>query len=792
MKLFVLNSKPADPNGYIFQALVRALRRQSGLQVQVIRSDELGQISHDPNSQSLLVYGGEELHQIHRDQIVRPFGRRAIWFTEDPYEARRNRESAELFHIVFSNDTGSLNIYEMAHHLPLASDPDLIPKRPHREPEKLLFFSGTAWPNRKRLLNTLIHQWSNAEALDLHLVANKFVEQQLDLTGINKALRFEEPISISDFGMRAANSLCTLVVGRDFSGSGQHSYARSPGPRLFEAGITGSCQLVHASEIPDMPAGLNDGQHYLRFSTTEELVDLLRQAKIDPKPFRAIGGAMASEIRAQHTYDQRAAVIVESLMNCEPEEAEEAYSPETSTKLRALFISHEQTKPGFQHGGAGLCLDQIVAAAPNDVDVRILCRTGDDGHSFTLLDRFGRQRGGFRCQHKVTEYSLHHPEFNNQIKKLLKEWKPQLVHVNHLLGFTPAILPLARNAGACTSITLHDYYTICDSWNLLDNQHSFCEINNFFDERCQSCCTNRRPQFRSVDPIRRRITMSEALIHAQAVIVPSSAAEKQVRKVLPHLPSTHVIEPSVHESISHLKPGEGNELIVLIPGNMAINKGYLELRDIIVQSNDLGLPIQFRVLGRVEAWIQQELTTFANVKLLGRYNNQSFNTKATGADLALFLSPWPETYCITFDEWKHSGRACMYYAVGALAEAHRQQGLHQASRGFGLSDHDGLMHALIQATTPAGLEHLREPNTAIQASTASTNFGVQHWKLFEEMLTFPKKLSPNRWTEYAYQQWANEHETPAILTTRQRLKQLIYRMPKGHKLAALWRKIRGR
>ena len=69
----------------------------------------------------------------------------------------------------------------MARHLPLASDPDLIPTRPHREPEKLLFFSGTAWPNRKRLLNTLIHQWSNAEALDLHLVANKFVEQQLDL-----------------------------------------------------------------------------------------------------------------------------------------------------------------------------------------------------------------------------------------------------------------------------------------------------------------------------------------------------------------------------------------------------------------------------------------------------------------------------------------------------------------------------------------------------------------------------------------------------------------------------------
>ena len=179
--------------------------------------------------------------------------------------------------------------------------------------------------------------------------------------------------------MRAANSLCTLVVGRDFSGSGQHTYARSPGPRLFEAGIiTGSCQLVHASEIPDMPSGLIEGQHYLRFSSTEELIHLLRQAQINSEPFRAIGSAMASEIQAHHTYDQRAAVLVESLFHCTPEEA---VSIEPSSKLRVLFISHEQTRPGFQYGGAGLCLDQIVSAAPADVDVRILCRSGDDGHS---------------------------------------------------------------------------------------------------------------------------------------------------------------------------------------------------------------------------------------------------------------------------------------------------------------------------------------------------------------------------------------------------------------------------
>ena len=121
--------------------------------------------------------------------------------------------------------------------------------------------------------------------------------------------------------------------------------------------------------------------------------------------------------------------------------------------------------------------------------------------------------GEFRYEQEVNEFSLHHPELESQVDRLLKEW-PQLVHINHLIGFTPALIPIARRMGALTTITLHDYYTICDSWNLLDNQQKFCGINKFFDDRCQFCCSSRRSEFRSVDPTRRRITMSEALAHA--------------------------------------------------------------------------------------------------------------------------------------------------------------------------------------------------------------------------------------------------------------------------------------
>ena len=789
LKLFVLNSKPSDPNGYIFQALIRSLRRRVDLQLHVVSCDDLRQVQIDPNNQALLVYGGEELHVIPNEYIQRPFGRRAIWFTEDPYEVQRNQHSSALFHIVFTNDSGSLNHYHKGLHLPLAGDSGLIPKRRQNKVEKLLFFSGTAWPNRKRLLNSLITEWPKLDELDLHLVANQFVEQQFALKGLAKPLRFEDPISISDFCLRASNSLCTLVVGRDFSGSGQHKYSRSPGPRLFEAGITGSCQLVHASEIPDMPTGLEDGSHYLRFSSTSQLVDLLRQARTNPEPFQSIGREMAAVIMGQHTYDQRADLIVNHLMSCKLED-EPPQQP--SLKIRVLFISHEQTKTGFHYGGAGICLDKIVEASPVDVDVRILCCSGDVGHSFTLFDGSGEPVGGFRCQQNVSEFSLHHSEFEKHFENLLDQWKPHLVHANHLLGFVPAILPLSRKAGARTSITLHDYYTICDSWNLLDSNNKFCDIDNFFDERCQSCCSIRRPQFRSVDPIRRRIVMSEALAYAQAVIVPSESAQQQLRKVFPHLPETHIIEPAIQNSVTGLMPADGSDLVVLVPGNLAINKGYLELRSIIELCNDLSLPIQFRILGRIEDWIEKELTSFSNVIILGRYDIRSFITKAQGSDLALFLSPWPETYCITFDEWKTGGRPCFYHSIGALAEAHRKQGLHQASQGFALDDHDGLMSALIQSSTPEGLKRLREPCSTVQSHSPNINFGLRHWSVFHDLLNHQTGSFPNSWAHYQYQQWTDDFSMPLSLTTRQKLKLIIYRLPFGHKLASLWRQMRAR
>ena len=46
---------------------------------------------------------------------------------------------------------------------------------------------------------------------------------------------------------------------------------------------------------------------------------------------------------------------------------------------------------------------------------------------------------------------------------------------------------------------------------------------------------------------------------------------------------------------------------MLLPGNLAPNKGYEEFRRLLDEVELLELPIRFRVLGRADAWIRRQL-----------------------------------------------------------------------------------------------------------------------------------------------------------------------------------------
>lgn len=751
--LYILNSKCPDPNIYIFSALVRALRLEVSMgrggaisSVCELGLDTLMAEPRTPSPAALLVYGGEELNtSLKSEQLRERFAFTAIWFTEDPYERNLNKVAAKDFDLVYTNDTGSCQFYldmqginrsgRPAVHLPLAADPAFLPFSQLPNPDRLCFFSGTGWPNRKQMLGKVASLLGPTASLDFHLVANAFVEAaEIGSQRLPSGLAFSNPISISEFCMRASRSLCTIVMGRSFSGSGYSLFARSPGPRLFEAGITGTCQLVHGKEIPDIPEGIEIGTHVLHFSNEEELLSLLRQAELQPAPFRKIGLAMREEVLKSHTYVARASQLLKDISKELQSRKLQPVALRSAKRKRYLFLTHELTGPDSHHGGAGICLERILKAVAPAADVQVLSPVGDN-RQYILTDAKGMMIKRFRLTQTVDHDTLRHQELEELLVKLFQDFRPHLVHVNHLLGFSPSLVPLIRKCGAIAVATLHDYYTICDSWNLLDAKHEFCGINSFHYQACTACTKNRWPQAPNPDQLRRRVAFAEAIHNCNHLIAPSFTATRRLQAVFGRIQSLHVIEP-VSTGIVRRDIHDGKEsrvLTVLFTGNLAINKGYDDLKKLVDQVESLGLPIKFRILGRADRWITNILSTATSVELHGRYRQEELHSLALGADLALFLSPWPETYCMTFDEIAALGLPIFFYEMGAMAEPHRRESLHPMSKSFAPRDVGSVLACLIEHLTPAKLAQLRQTfSTRKTTQSPPIQFGERHRQLFEE------------------------------------------------------------
>ena len=90
--------------------------------------------------------------------------------------------------------------------------------------------------------------------------------------------------------------------------------------------------------------------------------------------------------------------------------------------------------------------------------------------------------------------------------------------------------------------------------------------------------------------------------------------------------------------------------------------------------------------------------------------------------------------------------------------------------GFEVNDRDGIMQALIKSTTPAGLLSLRKPNTEIQDASFLSDFGDQHWSLFDQVLNKPLELSHIHTKQHSEQLWVDQHSPISDTRLRQKIK----------------------
>ena len=102
--------------------------------------------------------------------------------------------------------------------------------------------------------------------------------------------------------------------------------------------------------------------------------------------------------------------------------------------------------------------------------------------------------------------TYHDARSEEVFQHIVDEFKPQLVHFNHLIGLTHRLPLLSSAAGIASVFTLHDFWPFCARINLVDWQGRQCG-GPFNGGDCYTCMSGRQPgwQLRFLSQVKKHL-----------------------------------------------------------------------------------------------------------------------------------------------------------------------------------------------------------------------------------------------------------------------------------------------
>ncbi|ADU13928.1 glycosyltransferase [Asticcacaulis excentricus] len=251
---------------------------------------------------------------------------------------------------------------------------------------------------------------------------------------------------------------------------------------------------------------------------------------------------------------------------------------------------------------------------------------------------------------------------------------PIFVHVHHVLDMSASVPEFLIGAGIPYFVTLHDYFYICPRVTLLNDGGQFCEIPPVTG--CNRCIA-RGGIHSAIDSSYQKISADvdawrkywvNFLSGARAVIIPNESAKiyyAQLFEDLPYRTLSHLgpKAPSVKSEPAALR---SDEIVVAVIGAIGPHKGSEKLVELLRWSQDRSLAVSYKLIGYSDR--NELLERFDNFENIGPYKGVELGDKirASGATVALFLSPWPETYSYTLSEAFLHGLTPVAVDLGAL------------------------------------------------------------------------------------------------------------------------------
>ena len=340
--------------------------------------------------------------------------------------------------------------------------------------------------------------------------------------------------------------------------------------------------------------------------------------------------------------------------------------------LRILFVVSTQT------GGTPQTNRDLMQGLSGDVDGWILrC----DSAILELSRMIDGETQVVRTHHldeAVNPISHRSNEYDAVVSQWLLGLDPDIVHIRHL-GWHGLSLPrIVKNLGKKAIFSFHDYYALCPTVKLLDENNRFCGGTcTKSDGQCRAELwpEGSLPELKGKWVHVWRERFAEALEPCDAFITTSDSARSRLLQHMPSLPADRflVIPHGRDFEFSRVSqpPLPGEPLRILVPGNISQAKGLDVIHDLL-EEDKAGL-LEFHVLGAIAA---SERGDHPRLIRHGTYQRENFAEKAgpIRPHIGAILSVWDETYCHTLTELWSVGLPAIAFDYATVADRIRQSG----------------------------------------------------------------------------------------------------------------------
>ncbi|SKA27604.1 Glycosyltransferase, GT2 family [Lysobacter spongiicola DSM 21749] len=266
-------------------------------------------------------------------------------------------------------------------------------------------------------------------------------------------------------------------------------------------------------------------------------------------------------------------------------------------------------------------------------------------------------------------------EYDRLVAGILYRHSVALLHIRHIAWHSVNLPVVAKALGLAVAYSFHDFYSICPSLNLLDENLVFC------GGKCtatQGECTKSLWPQDSMPPIKHGYVnrwqeiFADFLSSCDAYVTTAPSAASTIVATFPELEGKINVIPHGRDFPGAMQCAsgvEGQEKIrILVPGNIGASKGSELIRQIMQLYGSERF--EFHFLG-VTGGILRDVGIHH-----GHYDRASFGDKVRQIRPAfgVVLSVWAETYCHTLTEMWACGVPVLGIDLGAVGDRIRASG----------------------------------------------------------------------------------------------------------------------